>query len=125
MLVPTGPNEVQDLTSAFNRMQDRLTRFVAARTQLLAALGHDLRSPLTALRVQVEMVEDAETRDRLIVSIEEMQSMVRQYPGFPEQGLDKVFEPFLRLEGPEKPAALGLTSPLPRRSFRLMAGILY
>ncbi len=71
-----GPAEVRNLTSTFNRMQDRLTRFIADRTQLLAALGHDLRSPLTALRVRAEMVEEDETRDGLISSIEEMQEMV-------------------------------------------------
>ncbi|MEH6836068.1 MULTISPECIES: ATP-binding protein [Falsihalocynthiibacter] len=71
-----GPAEVRDLTSTFNRMQDRLTRFVADRTRLLAALGHDLRSPLTALRVRAEMVDDEETRDSLVASVEEMQSMV-------------------------------------------------
>lgn len=71
-----GPAEVRDLTSTFNRMQDRLTRFVADRTRLLAALGHDLRSPLTALRVRAEMVDDDETRDSLIASVEEMQTMV-------------------------------------------------
>ena len=41
-----GPSEVRDLTVTFNLMQDRLSRFVADRTRLLAALGHDLRSPL-------------------------------------------------------------------------------
>lgn len=71
-----GPAEVRDLTSTFNRMQNRLARFVADRTQLLAALGHDLRSPLTAIRVRAEMVEEDETRDSLISSVEEMQSMV-------------------------------------------------
>lgn len=71
-----GPTEVRDLTSTFNRMQDRLTRFVADRTRLLAALGHDIRSPLTAMRVRAEMVDDVETRDSLIASVEEMQSMV-------------------------------------------------
>jgi signal transduction histidine kinase len=71
-----GPTEVQDLTSTFNRMQDRLTRFVADRTRLLAALGHDLRSPLTAMRVRAEMVDDDETRESLVASLEEMQSMV-------------------------------------------------
>ncbi|WP_295453732.1 ATP-binding protein [uncultured Pseudophaeobacter sp.] len=71
-----GPTEVRDLTSTFNRMQDRLTRFVADRTRLLAALGHDLRSPLTAMRVRAEMVDDDETRDSLVASVEEMQSMV-------------------------------------------------
>lgn len=74
-LPPTGPEELQRLTRAFNEMQQRIHRFVEDRTQLLAALGHDLRSPLTALRVQAEMVDDDETRERLIASIEEMQQM--------------------------------------------------
>ena len=46
-----GPSEVRGLTRAFNRMQARLTRFVEDRTRLLAALGHDLRSPLTAMEI--------------------------------------------------------------------------
>lgn len=71
-----GPGEVRGLTQAFNRMQERLTRFVADRTQLLAALGHDLRSPLTAMRVRAEMVEEDETRESLVASVEEMQEMV-------------------------------------------------
>ncbi|WP_200832478.1 ATP-binding protein [Candidatus Halocynthiibacter alkanivorans] len=75
-LVPAGPTEVRDLTGAFNRMQARLTRFVSERTRLLAALGHDLRSPLTAIRVRAEMVEDDETRERIVASVEEMQEMV-------------------------------------------------
>ena len=71
-----GPEELRSLTAAFNDMQDRLTRFVAERTRLLAALGHDLRSPLTAMRLRAEMVEDDETRERLAAIIEEMQQMV-------------------------------------------------
>ncbi len=71
-----GPTEVRELTVTFNRMQARLTRFVADRTRLLAALGHDLRSPLTAMRVRAEMVDDDETRERLIATIEEMREMV-------------------------------------------------
>ncbi|MEN8740032.1 MAG: ATP-binding protein [Phaeobacter gallaeciensis] len=71
-----GPQEVRELTAGFNRMQDRLTRFVADRTRVLAALGHDLRSPLTAMRVHSEMVEEDETRENLVATVEEMQSMV-------------------------------------------------
>ncbi len=70
-----GPDEVRELTRAFNHMQERLRRFVADRTRILAAMSHDLRSPLTALRVRAEMVEDDETREALIESIEEMQRM--------------------------------------------------
>jgi len=73
---PTGPTEVRDLTAAFGIMQQRLTRFVEDRTRMLAAIGHDLRSPLTALRVRTEMVDDTETRDALTSSIEEMQGML-------------------------------------------------
>lgn len=72
----TGPHELRELTEAFNRMQDRLSRLIADRTRVLSALGHDLRSPLTAMRVRVELVEDDETRDTLIADIEEMQEMV-------------------------------------------------
>lgn len=76
VLTVRGPTEVRELTQTFNRMQERLTRFVANRTQLLASLGHDLRSPLTALRVRAEMVDEDEARDSLITSIQEMQEMV-------------------------------------------------
>lgn len=75
-LVPEGPAEVRELSSALLRMQDRIGRFVSERMRLLAALGHDLRSPLTALRVEAELVDDGDTRNRLITSIEEMQGMV-------------------------------------------------
>lgn len=79
-----GPAEVEDLTRAFNLMQERLTRFVADRTRVLAAVGHDLRSPLTALRVRAEMVDDQETRESLIESIEEMQTMAEATLNFAE-----------------------------------------
>ncbi|MFP7675652.1 ATP-binding protein [Marivita sp. S0852] len=75
-LTPVGPNEVRNLTTAFNDMQARLARFVTDRTQMLAALAHDLRSPLTALRVHAEMVEDAETKTGIAASLDEMQDMV-------------------------------------------------
>jgi signal transduction histidine kinase len=75
-IAPVGPQEVRDLTTAFNNMQARLARFVTDRTQMLAALAHDLRTPLTALRVRAEMVEDPETKEGIAASLEEMQDMV-------------------------------------------------
>ena len=75
-IAPVGPLEVRELTAAFNGMQSRLARFVTDRTQMLAALAHDLRSPLTALRVRAEMVDDAETREGIAASLEEMHDMV-------------------------------------------------
>ncbi len=81
--LPTdGPEELTRLTRAFNDMQARLSRFISERTRLLAALGHDLRSPLTALRVRAEMVEDDETRTRLIAIVAEMQEMVESTLSF-------------------------------------------
>lgn len=71
-----GPSEVRDTTQAFNRMKDRLTRFVTERTQMLAALGHDLRSPLTAMRLRVEMLDETDDSIRLKALVEEMQAMV-------------------------------------------------
>ena len=80
----SGPAEVRDLTRAFNRMQERLTRFVADRTRILAAVSHDLRSPLTAMRFDAELVEDEETRESLIASIDEMQTMAEATLNFAE-----------------------------------------
>ena len=77
-----GPEELRRLTDAFNEMQARLSRFVSERTRLLAALGHDLRSPLTAMRVRAEMVDDDETRERLAAIIAEMQEMVESTLSF-------------------------------------------
>ncbi|UZD90835.1 ATP-binding protein [Cognatishimia activa] len=75
-LVPAGPPEVKALATSFNTMQDRLKRFISDRTMMLAALAHDLRSPLTAMRVQSEMVEDEETRASVSRSLDEMSDMV-------------------------------------------------
>jgi signal transduction histidine kinase len=72
----TGPSEVRNTTLAFNRMQDRLTRFVTERTHMLAALSHDLRSPLTAMRLRIEMLDETEDSVRLKSLVEEMQAMV-------------------------------------------------
>ncbi|MFN4156651.1 MAG: ATP-binding protein [Paracoccaceae bacterium] len=71
-----GPAEVQALSDALSRMQARVSGMVADRTQMLAALGHDLRSPITALRLRAEMVDDDETRERMVVSLDEMRDMV-------------------------------------------------
>ena len=75
-LLMTGPTEVRDTTRAFNQMKDRLTRFVNERTHMLAALSHDLRSPLTAMRLRIEMPDETEDSIRLKALVEEMQAMV-------------------------------------------------
>ncbi|TYC52308.1 HAMP domain-containing protein [Rhodobacterales bacterium] len=74
-LTPSGPAEVRALTRSFNEMQDRLTRFVKDRTRMLAAISHDLRTPITSLRLRAEFIEDEENRDKMIETLEEMAAM--------------------------------------------------
>ncbi|GAB2183288.1 ATP-binding protein [Roseibium sp. LAB1] len=74
-LTQSGPSEVRSLTSAFNDMQDRLTRFVRDRTRMLAAISHDLRTPITSLRLRAEFIEDEENREKMIETLEEMAAM--------------------------------------------------
>jgi len=81
-LPESGPVEIRQLNMAFNRMQERLTRFVEDRTRMLAAIGHDLRTPLTTLRLRTEFVQDAETRDRLLETVDEIQRMTEATLGF-------------------------------------------
>ncbi len=71
----TGPVEIRQTTHAFMKMRDRLQRFVDDRTRMLAAISHDLRSPLTSLRLRTEMLEDGEIRQKMLQSLEEMQRM--------------------------------------------------
>lgn len=74
-LQPSGPREVQALTSSFNDMQDRLSRFVKDRTRMLAAISHDLRTPITSLRIRAEFIDDDENREKMIETLDEMAAM--------------------------------------------------
>ncbi len=74
-LAESGPRETRITLRAFNRMGQRLQRFVGDRTQMLAAMSHDMRTPLTSMRLRVEELPDAELRAKLIDSIEEMKQM--------------------------------------------------
>jgi signal transduction histidine kinase len=75
-LAETGPSEIRGTVQAFNVMQDRLTRFVRDRTRMLAAISHDLRTPITSLRIRAEFIEDDENREKMIETLDEMQRMV-------------------------------------------------
>jgi signal transduction histidine kinase len=70
-----GPREVLDTIRAFNDMQERLSRFVLDRTKMLAALGHDLRTPITTLRLRAEFIEDEEVRQKILQTLDEMFEM--------------------------------------------------
>lgn len=71
-----GARELRDATRAFNAMQDRLHRYLDSRTRVLAAMSHDLRTPLTRLRLRAETIDDDTLRERFVGDIDEMTQMV-------------------------------------------------
>ncbi|MCA1749835.1 MAG: HAMP domain-containing protein [Sphingomonadales bacterium] len=71
-LEPSGPSDVARLTVAYNTMRDRIAAMLAEKDHMLGAIGHDLRTPLAALRIRAENVEDATERTRMIETIEDM-----------------------------------------------------
>ena len=77
-LQETGPVEVQRAARAFNTMQARLSRYIADRTRILAAMSHDLKTPITRLRLRSEMLDDEALRGKFAKDLDEMESMVRQ-----------------------------------------------
>jgi signal transduction histidine kinase len=77
-LAEKGARELRDAARAFNTMQDRLQRYLDSRTRVLAAMSHDLKTPLTRLRLQVEtQLEDPAIQARFGKELDEMESMVR------------------------------------------------
>jgi signal transduction histidine kinase len=71
-----GPTEVRQAAQAFNTMQSRLVRYIEDRTQILAAMSHDLKTPLTRLRLRAELLDDEDMRQRFERDLGEMQAMV-------------------------------------------------
>jgi len=71
-----GPDEVRDVVVAFNAMQARIHRLIADRTQALAAVGHDFRTPLARLRLRADAIDDAELRASIRHDVVEMDQMV-------------------------------------------------
>ncbi len=75
-LPETGTREVRTLAAAINELQHRIGGLMTARTQMLAAVSHDLRTPLTRLRLRSAGVEDRETRHSIEADIDEMEAMI-------------------------------------------------
>lgn len=87
--VPTlnvrGPIELRKAATAFNEMAARIGRFVRDRTAMIAAISHDLRTPITSLRLRAEFVEDEENRDKMLATIDEMAEMTQATLDFAKQ----------------------------------------
>lgn len=76
-LPDSGPTEVRQAAQAFNHMQQQLQRHMAQQTQVLAAVAHDLQTPLTRLRLKTEWVSDEALRQRMQADLSEMQDLVQ------------------------------------------------
>ncbi|HKK29279.1 MAG TPA: ATP-binding protein, partial [Alphaproteobacteria bacterium] len=85
-----GADEVRRAARSFERMKARIQRQVQRRTEMLAAISHDLRTPLSRMRLEAEMLDAHANRDGLRKDIEEMESMIQGYLDFAR---DQVTEP--------------------------------
>ena len=91
-----GPSEVATAAHAFNTMAERIRRFVGDRTQMLAAIGHDLRTPITRLRLRAEFMDDDEQRRKMLADLDEMEAMVAATLAFARD--DAAAEPTVPLD---------------------------
>jgi len=93
-----GPLEVATAAAAFNTMAARIRRFVADRTEMLTAIGHDLRTPITRLKLRTEFMEDDEQRRKMLDDLEELEAMVAATLAFGRDA--KASEPVSALDLP-------------------------
>jgi len=77
-LLETGPTEVRHAAHAFNTMQVRLQRFIEDRARLLTAISHDLKTPITRMRLRTEMLDDDELRKNFTKNLDEMQAIATE-----------------------------------------------
>lgn len=82
LLAEDGPREVRHTIRAFNRMQERMQKHLKDRTLMLAAVSHDLRTPITALRLRAEYIEDEDMRNKTLATLAEMEAILSATLGF-------------------------------------------
>ncbi|OYY95003.1 MAG: hypothetical protein B7Y41_05480 [Hydrogenophilales bacterium 28-61-23] len=75
-LPETGPREVRQAAHAFNTMQSRLASYLNDRLRILAAVSHDLKSPITRLKLRAEMLQDEAQREKFLRDLDEMETMI-------------------------------------------------
>ena len=81
-LAEDGPREVRHTIRAFNRMQQRTQKHLKDRTLMLAAISHDLRTPITTLRLRAEYIEDEDMRNKTLATLAEMEAILSATLGF-------------------------------------------
>lgn len=84
-----APRELAVTIDVFNQMQDRLSRFVKDRVTMLGAVSHDLRTPVTSLRIRAEFIKDERLRKQIIDSIDDIQTMIGACLNFSKQEFDQ------------------------------------
>jgi signal transduction histidine kinase len=77
-----GPEEIRSVAKALNRMRERITTLIDDRTKMLAAISHDLRTPITRMRLRAEFIEDDAHRSRMLLDLEQMRSMLEAVLSF-------------------------------------------
>lgn len=96
VVAEAGTNDVRDLIRAFNAMQKRIHRLITERTETLAAVGHDLRTPLARLQLRLESLSDHELQDAMGDDLAEMGQMIDSLLAF--LGGEKSSEPAARID---------------------------
>jgi signal transduction histidine kinase len=77
-----GPEEIRSVAKALNRMRERITALIDDRTRMLAAISHDLRTPITRMRLRSEFIEDEAHRSRMLDDLDQMRSMLESVLSF-------------------------------------------
>ena len=77
-----GPEEIRSVAKALNRMRERITTLIDDRTKMLAAISHDLRTPITRMRLRSEFIEDDAHRSRMLRDLDQMRSMLESVLSF-------------------------------------------
>jgi len=73
-----GPAEVAYAATAFNAMRDRIAQYLQERVQILAAISHDLQTPITRMKLRAEMAEDSPEKEKLVNDLSEIERLVRE-----------------------------------------------
>ena len=81
-LTESGPTEIAQAARAFNTMRRRIRRYVEDRLHMLTAISHDLRTPITRLRLRAEFVADDEQRAKMLGDLDEMETMIAETISF-------------------------------------------
>ena len=81
-LKAVGASEIKQTANAFNQMRTRIKRFLKQRTDMLAGVSHDLRTPLTRMKLQISLIKDEKAKKELELDINEMTAMLDSYVSF-------------------------------------------